>query len=104
MPIMPAPPRPSTQNQCRPAMKNSPAQTSVTSMVCPKSGCNIRGMMVSGSSSSAIAVPGTSRRRAPSEKAQATMMTKAGLRNSEGCTVNPPMDSQRRAPFTSGPM
>ena len=46
-----------------------------------------------------MVVPGTSRRLPPSEKAQATRMTKAGLRNSEGWTPK----IQRREPFTSWP-
>ena len=80
----PTPPSPTTQNQCSPAMKNSAAQTSEISMVWPKSGCRISGTMVIGSSSSARMLPGTSRRLAPSEKAQAARITKAGLTNSEG--------------------
>ena len=35
--------RPTTQNQCRPAMKNSDAQTIDTSIVWPKSGSMISG-------------------------------------------------------------
>ncbi len=65
-------------------MKNSAAQTSEISMVWPKSGCRISGTMVTGSSSSASVLPGTSRRLAPSEKAQAARITKAGLTNSDG--------------------
>ena len=42
---------------------------------------------------------GTSRRRAPSEKAQAASTTKAGLTNSDGCTPK----IHRLAPFTSTP-
>ena len=58
----PTPPRPTTQNQCSPAMKNSAAQTSEISMVWPKSGCSISGTIVSGSSSRASRLPGTSLR------------------------------------------
>lgn len=54
------------------------AQTAETRIVWPMSGCMISGTMVSGSSIMAMSVPGTSRRRAPSEKAQAARMTKAG--------------------------
>ena len=61
-PTTPDAAEPATQNQCSPAMKNSAAQTSEISIVWPKSGCRISGTMVSGSSSSAMRLPGTSRR------------------------------------------
>ena len=98
-PETPKPPRPNTQNQCSPAMKNSAIQTSETSMVWPKSGCSISGMIVAGHKRMAISVPGTSRRLPPSEKAQATRMTKAGFRNSDGWMPK----IQRREPLTSWP-
>ena len=60
-------------------------------------------MIVAGRIRMASSVPGASRRCEPSEKAQAARMTKAGLTNSDGCSVTLPMFSQRCAPFTSGP-
>ena len=80
-------------------MKNSVAQTTLSSMVWPKSGCRISGTTVMGSSTMAIRLPGTSLRRAPSENAQAARITKAGLTNSLGCTPK----IQRLEPFTSWP-
>ncbi len=98
------PPSPITQNQCRPATKNSPHQTMLIRMVWPKSGCITSGVIVSGSNRKAISVPGRSGRRVPSANAQAARTTKAGFRNSDGCTepIGPSV-SQRRAPFTSMP-
>jgi hypothetical protein len=92
-----------TQNQCRPATKNSPPQTMVISIVCPKSGCMMSGMMVAGRSSMASSAPGMSRRRAPSVKAQADSTTKAGFTNSDGWSPMPPIEIQRCAPLISGP-
>ena len=90
---------PTTHNQCSPAMKNRIAQTIEISMVWPKSGWRTSGPMVKGNNASAMMLPGTPLRAAPSEKAQATSTTKAGFRNSDGCTPK----IQRRAPLTSWP-
>ena len=100
-PTPPAPNRPSTQNQCSPAMKNSAPQTTEISIVWPKSGCRISGTIVTGRirSDSARASPLGAPSRPPSVNAQAASTTKAGLMNSDGCT---PM-IQRREPLTSAP-
>ena len=93
---MPMPPTPKTQTHRNPAMKNRPTQTSETSIVWPKSGSRMSGMIVAGSSSSAMRLPG-SRSRPPSAKAQAARTTKQGFMNSDGWTPK----IQRRAPLTS---
>ena len=46
---------------------------------------------------------GISGRRVDSANSQAIRTTKAGLRNSEGCTLTPNRTSQRRAPLISAP-
>src|SRR6478672_7326181 len=81
-----------------PARKNSALQTSETSMVWPKSGCITSPVTATSSSASAMVLAGISGRRADSPNSQATRMTKAGLRNSEGCTLTPRRTIQRREP------
>ncbi len=87
-----------------PARKNRLPQTSETSMVWPKSGCSTKGVMTTPSRPKASTWPGISGRRTLSENSQAAMMTKLGLRNSEGWMVMPASVIQRREPLTSAPM
>ena len=101
MKAMPA--MPNTQISRMPAMKNSALHTSTTSMVWPKSGWITRSATTISSSSSDSALAGMSGRLADSPNSQATRMTKAGLRNSEGWILTPKMISQRRAPLISAP-
>ena len=84
-------------------MKNSALHTSTTSMVWPKSGCITSSATTSSSSASENALAGMSGRLADSPNSQATRMTKAGLRNSDGWMFMPKMTSQRRAPLISAP-
>ncbi len=50
-----------------------------------------------------MVLAGISGRRADSANSQAIRMTKAGLTNSEGCTLTPATTIQRRAPLISTP-
>jgi hypothetical protein len=67
-----------------PARKNKVLQTSMISMVWPKSGCSTSALTATSRSASAAVFEGISGRRADSPNSQAIRMTKAGLRNSEG--------------------
>ena len=97
------PAMPNTQISRMPAMKNSALHTSTTSMVWPKSGCSTSSATTTSSSASENALAGMSARLADSPNSQATRMTKAGLRNSEGWMLTPNRISQRRAPLISAP-
>ena len=94
---------PATQISRIPAMKNSALHTSAISMVWPKSGCTTSSATTISSNASEKAFAGMSGRLADSPNSQATMMTKAGLRNSDGWMLTPSSTSQRRAPLISGP-
>ena len=72
-------------------------------MVWPKSGCITSSATTVSSSSSEIALVGMSGRLDDSPNSQATKMTKAGLRNSDGWMLRPSSTSQRRAPLISTP-
>ena len=86
------PAMPNTQTIRMPAMKNSALHTSATSMVWPKSGCSTSSATTITSSISAKVFAGMSGRLADSPNSQAIRMTKAGLRNSDGCTFMPNSD------------
>ena len=101
---MPAAPSATIQNHGKPAMKNITPQVPSTSMVWPRSGWATSSEITNASSSMAKRLPGMSGWRLCSAKSQAQMMTKAGLRNSDGWIESPASDTQRRAPFTSTPM
>ena len=97
------PAMPNTQTTRMPAMKNSAPHTSATSMVWPKSGCSTRSVTTISSITSDIVLAGMSARLADSPNSQATRMTKAGFRNSDGWMLTPNTISQRRAPLISSP-
>ena len=97
------PAMPNIQISRIPAMKNSALHTRTISMVWPKSGCITSSATTASSSTSAKALAGISGRFADSPNSQATRMTKAGLRNSDGWILTPNRTSQRRAPLISWP-
>ena len=72
-------------------------------MVWPKSGCSTSRPTTTTSIASAKVLAGISGRRPDSPNSQAIRTTKAGLRNSDGCTLTPRITSQRRAPLISAP-
>ena len=75
----PKPPRPATQNQCSPAMKNSSAPDQRDQHGLAEIGLQNQRHDRRRQQQQRQQLPGTSRRRAPSEIAQAARMTKAGL-------------------------
>ena len=78
-PVTPMPPMPATQSQCRPAMKNSAAPDERDQHGLAEIGLQHQRHDGGRQQQQGEGVPGTSRRRAPSENAQAARMTKAGL-------------------------
>ena len=97
------PAMPNTQTMRMPAMKNSALHTSTTSMVWPKSGWMTSSVTTIKSNTSEKKFAGMSGRFEDSPNSQATRMTKAGLRNSDGWMLTPRMISQRLAPLISAP-
>ena len=97
------PAMPKTQITRMPAMKNSALHTITTSMVWPKSGWMTSSVTTVRSIISEMRLAGMSGRFEDSPNSQATRMTKAGLRNSDGWILTPKMISQRLAPLISAP-